>query len=92
MNNGWRAISTLVVMFATGFLVGSWIDNWLSLARAEEKEKPQFLRHMGHQPMGHNLLFSVYCDAQRGHLYTVAAGESPSGDLAVIKDGCKGGK
>ena len=95
MNNEWRAISALVVMFATGFLVGSWIDNWLSLARAEEKEKPKFVQLIGHQTVGNNLLFSVYCDAERGHLiytYTVAAGESPSGDLAVIKDGCKGGK
>lgn len=95
MKNVWRAISALAVMFATGFLVGSWVDDWRSLARAEEKEKPGFLQLMGHQTVGHNLLFSVYCDVERAHLiytYTVAAGESPSGDLTVIKDGCRGGK
>jgi len=95
MNNGWQAMSALVVTIAIGFLVGSWADNWLSLAKAEEKEKPGFLQLMAHQSVGHNLLFSAYCDTERGHLiytYTVAAGESPSGDLTVIKDGCRVGK
>lgn len=94
MNNGWRAISALVVMFATGFLVGSWTDHWPSPAGAEEKENVSrsFLQLLAHQQMGRHVLFSVYCDAGRGHLvytYTVAGGESPSASISIVKDGCE---
>jgi hypothetical protein len=96
MNTTWRAILALVVVFAAGFLMGSWTDLWPSSATAEVGEaEAKFLRVVGHQRVGRNLLFSVYCDAERGHLmytYTLAGGDVPNGNLVVLKDGCKGGK
>ncbi|OLB56477.1 MAG: hypothetical protein AUI03_03955 [Nitrospirae bacterium 13_2_20CM_2_62_8] len=96
MNSVWQAILISMVTLSIGLLIGKSIDHWPSPATAAECEaQPTFLRLMGHQSVGDNLLFSVYCDVERGHLiytYTVAAGESPSGDLTIIKDGCRVGK
>lgn len=95
MNNAWQAILASVIMLSIGLFTGKSIDHWRSFAVAAERETQQtFLRLLGHQQLGRHLLLSVYCDAERGHmLYTYTlAGESPAGNIAVIKDGCKIGK
>ncbi|GEM_PF-1230088 len=96
MNNAWRVILVAVVTFSLGVLTGKSIDHWPTFAAAEEREEqPKFLHLLAHQQLGRHLLLSVYCDEERKNLlytYTLAGAEGPSGNLAVIKDGCKVGK
>ena len=92
MKSTWLVLLALGLMLCIGFLTGQWVDK-PSLAIAQEKETVSLdLEHLGHHRLGRNLLFSVYCDRDRGHLiyaYTVAGGESPTGNLFVIQGGCK---
>jgi hypothetical protein len=92
MNNVGQALTALAIVFTAGVLVGSWVDHWPSLVSAEQAHNQSLtLQVIGHQHFGRNLMFGAYCDKERGHLmytYTVAAGESSSGNIAVIKDGC----
>ncbi len=96
MNNAWRVILVAVVTFSLGVLTGKSIDHWPTFAAAEEREEqPKFLHLLAHQQLGRHLLLSVYCDEERKNLlytYTLAGAEGPSGNLAVIKYGCKVGK
>ena len=96
MRSTWQRIISVVVLVGTAVIIGIWTGRGLSQETTEERHPPaKFLRLLGHQTLGRNLLFSVYCDMERGHLlytYTVAGGESPNGTLAVIKDGCRPGK
>ena len=91
----WQRITGVIVVVGTAVSIGIWTGRGLSQVPTEEQPRPKFLQLLGHQTIGRNLLFSVYCDTERGHLlytYTVAGGESPNGTLAVIKDGCRPGK
>ena len=96
MNNAWRVILVSVITFSLGVLAGKSIDHWPSFATAAEPQAhPTFLQLLGHEQLGRHLLLSVYCDAERRNLlytYTLVGTEGPSGNLAVIKDGCKVGK
>jgi hypothetical protein len=95
MNRTCRTSLLLSAIFTMGVVLGGWIHQAHSSAAPPDRHaNAMLLRLIGHQPMGRSLLFSVYCDVERGHLvytYTVGGGDSPSGDLAVVKDGCKGG-
>jgi len=91
----WQRIMSVIVLVGTAVSIGIWTSRGLSQVPTEDKPLPRFLQLLGHQTFGRNLLFSVYCDRERGHLlytYTVAGGESPNGTLTVIKDGCGRGK
>ena len=92
----WQRIISVVVLVGTAVIIGIWTGRGLSQVTTEERQAPpKFLQLLGHQTLGRNLLFSIYCDTERGHLLytsTVAGGESPNGTLAVIKDGCRPGK
>jgi hypothetical protein len=93
MWNTWRLrILALGAMFIAGMLLSSEVSDWRLSAAVPEGEHPKFFQLLGHQQVGRNLVLSVYCDADRGHLlytYTLAGGDVPSGTVAVIRDGCK---
>jgi len=91
-----RIILGSIITLQTGLLIGGLSDKWLPGVKAEERKiEPKLLRHLGSHVEGRNSLYNVYCDTERGNLiysYVVAAENTTSSNLVVIKDGCKGGK
>ena len=80
MRTTWQRIISVVVLVGTAVIIGIWTGRGLSQVTTEEKPPPaKFLRLLGHQTLGRNLLFSIYCDIERGHLlYNYTWVTSPS--------------
>jgi hypothetical protein len=88
----WGLALSLPAILLLGILSGSW----LSRVSAEEKNPlPKFFKQLGIHAEGSQSVFRVYCDVERGNLiyaYVTLPGDSPSSNMVVIKDGCKGEK
>jgi len=90
------AILGLIFALPTGLFLLILMNQSPSTATAEaQKIQPKYFRHLGTHVEGSNSVFRVFCDVGRSNLiysYVVAAGNSASSNLVVVKDGCKGEK